>query len=242
MLVHGGLSDSRVWRRQLEDLADEFTVIAWDAPGCGQSPDAPEWWRLPDYADCLAGFIRGLGLPRVHLLGHSFGGALVLEVYRRHPTVPVSLILASAYAGWAGSLPADEVTRRLQFAERAARMQSDGAFEPGSVPGIFGDVMLAETIRWLSEIMADSRPAATRAMARALAEADLNNMLSSVSVPTLLLHGEADDRATPSVARALAARISTSRLVVLPRLGHESYLESPDLFNAQVRSFLHTIA
>jgi pimeloyl-ACP methyl ester carboxylesterase len=110
------------------------------------------------------------------------------------------------------------------------------------MPGAVSDVMSVETIRELSAIMADSRPTTVRTMARALADADLNNMLASISMPTLLLNGDADDRATPAVARALSAGISTSRLVMLPGLGHESYLESPDLFNAQVRTFLHSVA
>lgn len=55
---------TRDWRLQLEGLADEFTVIAWDTAGCGQSWDPPEDFRLPDYADAAAGFIRALGLVR----------------------------------------------------------------------------------------------------------------------------------------------------------------------------------
>src|SRR5947199_586028 len=102
MLLHGGLSDSREWRRQLEELSDEFTVVAWDAPGCGQSSDPPETFRLSEYADCLAAFIDALGLGQPHMLGLSFGAGLALELYRRHPTVPRTLVLASAYAGWAG--------------------------------------------------------------------------------------------------------------------------------------------
>ena len=35
LLLHGGWGDSRDWRPQLTGLADEFTVVAWDAPGCG---------------------------------------------------------------------------------------------------------------------------------------------------------------------------------------------------------------
>jgi pimeloyl-ACP methyl ester carboxylesterase len=121
-------------------------------------------------------------------------------------------------------------------------MLSDGAFDPASIPGTFGDAMPVEAAHELSAIMADSRPSATRAMARALAEADLRDMLATVSVPTLLLNGEADGRSTPAVARALTAGIPTSRLVMLPGLGHESFVESPDVFNAQVRMFLHSIA
>ena len=114
LLLHGGASDHREWRRQRDALCDEFTVVAWDAPGCGQSSDPPESFRLPDYADCLAGFIAALDLERPHVFGLSFGGGLALELYRRHPALPRSLILASAYAGWAGSLPAGVVEQRLR--------------------------------------------------------------------------------------------------------------------------------
>ena len=65
-LLHGFVGDSRDWRRQLEDLSDEFTVVAWDAPGCGRSSDPPETFRMPQYADCLAGFVHTLGLGRPH--------------------------------------------------------------------------------------------------------------------------------------------------------------------------------
>ncbi len=54
VLLHGGIEDSRAWTRQLDGLSDEYTVLAWDAPGCGHSTDVPETWRLPDFADALA--------------------------------------------------------------------------------------------------------------------------------------------------------------------------------------------
>jgi pimeloyl-ACP methyl ester carboxylesterase len=53
VLVHGAVSDRRVWQPQLDALANEFTIVAWDAPGCGQSEDPPESFRLPEYADVL---------------------------------------------------------------------------------------------------------------------------------------------------------------------------------------------
>lgn len=118
VLLHGALGDSRDWRRQLDGLSDEFAVVAWDAPGCGQSSDPPEAFGESDFADCLAGFIGALGLTRPHVLGHSFGGVLALALYRRHPSVPKTLLLAATYAGWAGSLPPEEVERRVQRALR----------------------------------------------------------------------------------------------------------------------------
>jgi pimeloyl-ACP methyl ester carboxylesterase len=109
VLLHGGVCDSRVWRVQLESFADAFTVVAWDAPGCGGSSDAPETFRMADYAQCLRSLLELLRLDRIHLLGHSWGAALALELCRRWPTVVRSLVLVGGHAGWAGSLPPHEV-------------------------------------------------------------------------------------------------------------------------------------
>jgi pimeloyl-ACP methyl ester carboxylesterase len=105
VLLHGWPMDGREWRRQIDGVSDEFTVVAWNAPGAGRSSDPPETFRLPDWADCLAAFIEALGLGRSHVGGVSWGGGLALELYRRHPGVVRTLILPSSYAGWAGSLP-----------------------------------------------------------------------------------------------------------------------------------------
>jgi pimeloyl-ACP methyl ester carboxylesterase len=106
------------------------------------------------------------------------------------------------------------------------------------MPGLFSEKMSSDTAAVLASIMSESRPVATRAMARALAEADLREALPSISVPTLLIHGGADERSPLTVAEGLHVRIPTSTLVVLPGLGHECYLEDPDRFNAEVRGFL----
>lgn len=241
LLLHGGVSDSRVWRDQLGEFADEFTVVAWDAPGCGESADPPETFRLADYADHLAAFVQELGLGRPHVLGHSFGGGLALELYHRHPDIPVSLLLVGAFAGWAGSLPPDEVRTRLDFALRMADGLERGV-EVETMPGLISDAMPVEGVAELEQIMSEVRPVGVRVMARAFAEADLRDVLPHITVPTLLLYGDADERAPLHVAEALQAAIPDSTLVVMPGLGHECYLESPQAFNTEVRRFLHSIA
>lgn len=240
VLLHGGLSDSREWRRQLEELSDEFTVVAWDAPGCGQSSDPPETFRLPEYADCLTRFVDALGLGPPHVLGLSFGAGLALELYRRHPMVPKTLVLASAYAGWAGSLPADVVEQRLQQALWEADLPPD-QLVPGYIPGLFTESAPAELIDEVVAIMSEFHPAGVRAMARAFAEADLRDVLPRINVPTLLLYGDADQRSPLNVAEDLLARIPTSRLVVMHGVGHQSNIEAAERFNSAVRSFLREV-
>lgn len=239
LLLHGAVCDSRVWRVELESLADAFTVVAWDAPGCGRSSDPPDDYRMGDYADCLAGFIEVLDLERPHVLGHSWGSTLALELYHRRPAHVRSLILVGAYAGWAGSLSPSEVRERLDIALRTADL-GPSAFDPTSMPGLFSDVMPADRASELAVIMSEIRQSGTRTMAYALAEADLRHALGDIDVPTLLVYGDADIRSPLKVARDLQRSIPGSTLRVLPGLGHECYLESAVTFDAEVRRFLLT--
>jgi pimeloyl-ACP methyl ester carboxylesterase len=240
VLLHGGLSDNREWRRQLGALSDEFTVVAWDAPGCGQSSDPPETFRLPAYADCLAAFMNALGLEHPHMVGLSFGGGLALELYRRHPTIPRTLVLASAYAGWAGSLPAEVVEERLRQILRDVDLPPD-QWIPEWIPGLFTEAAPQEMVEDMVAIMSACHPAGVRAMAQAFAEADLRDVLPRIHAPTLLLYGDADRRAPLNVAEDLHAKIPGSKLVILSGVGHQCNVEAAERFTAEVRSFLRSV-
>lgn len=236
VLLHGGLSDSRMWRRQLDELSDEFTVVAWDAPGCGRSADPPETFRLPDFADCFAAFIEEIGLVKPHILGLSFGAGLALELYHRYPAIPRSLILASAYAGWSGSLPSDVVEQRLQQGLKQSELPPEQVVKMW-IPTLFVKSVSNKVIEETAAIMSEFHPVGMRTMLLSFAEADLRDMLPTIKVPTLLLYGEADQRSPLNVAENLHAEIPTSRLVIIPAVGHEISLEAPEIFNAEVRSF-----
>jgi pimeloyl-ACP methyl ester carboxylesterase len=243
VLLHGGAEDGRAWSPQLGGLSDEFTVIAWDAPGCGQSSDVPETWRMNDYADTLAAWLEAIGIVKPHVLGLSWGSSVALELYRRHSGLPASLILASAYAGWAGSLPADEVARRL-----AGVLANADASEDQSLigfPGLFSPSAPPSLIEEMRQIVADNcgrtHPGGYRAMAYSMAESDLRDVLPELRVPTLLLYGELDARSPLHVAESLRSSIPGAELVVIPGVGHLANLESPDEFNQEVRRFVRRV-
>lgn len=238
VLLHGGLSDSRFWRRQIEAFSDEFTVVAWDAPGCGRSDDPPEGFSLADYADCLAALVDELDLDRPHVLGLSFGGGLALEFFNQYPNAPRTLVLASAYAGWAGSLPPEEVEKRVEKGLEQMDAPPEEVAEAW-LPSLFGESAPAEAIEEDRRIMADFHPVGARIMLQAFAEADLTGMLSTIDVPTLLLYGENDQRSPLEVAESLHAQIPTSELVIMPSIGHVTSLVAPEHFNAEVRRFLN---
>src|SRR5574342_1376998 len=86
--------------------------------------------------------------------------------------------------------------------------------------------------------MSDIRPQACVTGLRAMAEADLRDILPRIDVPTMVLHGDLDARSPVEVGRDLHRSIPGSRLVVLPGVGHLSNLEAADVLNREVRKFL----
>jgi pimeloyl-ACP methyl ester carboxylesterase len=235
VLVHGAAVDGRMWQPQLSALADEFTVVAWDEPGAGRSADVPPTFTLADYAGCLAGLIDVLELGPSHVAGLSWGGTLVLELYRRRPELVATLLLVDTYAGWKGSLPEEEVRARIEGVRRML-VADDHLFDP-TLPGLFAGEPPAEYALLLGTMAAAVRPESMRTALEVMAEADLREVLPRIAVPTLLLWGEQDARSPLSVARDFQAAIPDAELVVIPDAGHVSNLERPEQVNDAVRAF-----
>ena len=235
VFVHGAAVDGRMWQPQLAALADEFTVVAWDEPGAGRSSDVPADFDLPDYASCLAALVDAVALGPVHVAGLSWGGTVVLELYRRRPELVATLILIDTYAGWKGSLPGEEVQARL---EGLRQMLAEPAelFDP-TLPGLFAGDPPAAFVPLLEEMAADVRPDHLRRQLLLMAEADQRDLLPQITVPTLLIWGEQDVRSPITVAHQFEQTIPAAKLVVIPNCGHVSNLEQPEHVNDAVREF-----
>ena len=235
VFVHGAAADSRAWRPQLDALADEFTVVAWDEPGAGRSSDVPADFELADYANCLATLIEALELGPAHVAGLSWGGTVAQELYRLRPGLLMTLILAGSYAGWKGSLPEEEVGARIAGVRQMLAAPA-AEFDP-TLPGLLADDPPAEAVSLLEEMAAAVRPESMGTALEVMAEADQRDLLPRIAAPTLLIWGELDGRSPLGVARQFEQAVPDARLVVIPGAGHVSNLERPAEFNDAVREF-----
>jgi pimeloyl-ACP methyl ester carboxylesterase len=240
VLLHGFTHDSRVWSPQLEALSDQFTVIAWDAPGAGQSPDPAEPFGISDWAHCLAALLDTAGVQRAHIVGLSWGGLLAQEHYRLYSERVLSLVLADTYAGWKGSLPEPIPQERLEACLQDASLPPSD-FVPRYLPGMFGDDPPQQARELLATIMSAFHPVGFRLMATALALADTRDLLPNIRVPSLLLWGEADKRSPISLAHQMRNAIPSASLAVISRAGHVSNLEAPAQFTSEVRRFCSSV-
>jgi pimeloyl-ACP methyl ester carboxylesterase len=239
VFLHGFFGDHRVWRRQRE-LADQYTFIAWDAPGCGASSIPPDGFRMSDYTDLLAEFIARLDLAQPHLVGNSFGGTLALQLASRHPGIARSVVGVDTYAGWSGSFSPEVVTQRLAASLpdlELPRKQVAAKWVTGFVTPDAPEPIKDE----MRSIIADFKPHGMRLMIQALAETDLRKELRDLRLPTLLIWGAQDMRSPITVAHDLQALLEGSRLVVFERAGHLAQVEAAERLNAELRSFFRSV-
>jgi pimeloyl-ACP methyl ester carboxylesterase len=240
--LHGIGSSARSWGFQLQDLSDELSVIAWDTPGYGGSSDPPaDELSMRDYANYLVGFLDALDLPRVHLMGLSWGGILALECYARAPERVRSLVLADTLLGY-GMVPAEERERLLR--ERLAPLEQLGpaGMAEQRAPRLLTADAPAELLAEVRSIMAQVHPAGYRLAAIAMGNADVSAVLPRVAVPTLLLWGQHDQVTPLDTAEVFKQAIPGARFIMIPRAGHVSNQEQPELYNAIVRGFLRQVS
>lgn len=96
VLVHGGASDSRDWLPTMSLLSGKYLMYAPDSVGYGLSSKVKDLYTLNDFVAFTVGFIERAGLGQCHLVGHSAGGRVCLEIALRHPQKVRKLVLVDS--------------------------------------------------------------------------------------------------------------------------------------------------
>ncbi len=234
VLVHGYPLDGAMWSGVARALALRFRVCKPDLPGRGDTA-APSEGRLDDYADFVAAILDRIG-GRAGLAGFSMGGYVALAVARRrHPSLgALALVDTRASADdAAGKAKRDEAiaTARTQGAAAIADAMLPRLVAPDSLSR--GD--LAERIR---RIMLRQKPETIEGDLAAMRDRpDARDVLPGISVPTLVVVGEADALTPPPDSEAMAAAVPGARLVRIPDAGHLTPMERPGAVSAALGDF-----
>ena len=238
VLLHGIGSNARSWTQQLADLGSLRRVVAWDAPGYGDStPVAPPRPTAADYAERLARFLDGLGLDRIALLGHSLGALVAGAFAAARPHRVDRLLLANPALGHRTN-PEAPLPPPAQ-----ARLDDLAALGPAGLaarraPRLLSRAATPAQVGQVRATMAEIDPDGYRQAVAMLAQGDLGADAGAIAVPTLVLSGGEDSVTPPAGSRALAAAMPNARYREFPGAGHLSYVERPAAFNAAVREFL----
>lgn len=206
-----GISD---YDRIVDALGRGLYVVGLDNRGAGRSekPDLP--YTIEMMADDAAALLQTLGIGPVHVLGHSMGGRIALDLALRHPDHVKSLILVST-----GARAPPETRRRVRFLGALSRRNP--------------------VLQRL-----DKNPQPYYAFLRQFDASrmyDATARLQEIAVPTLILHGATDRLAPRGLAEEMHSRIRGSKMVTVPG-GHLAFFFRPVPFMEAITSFLGALS
>ena len=261
VLVHGlGSSAAVEFYYNLEALAAHHQVIALDLPGFGQSDKPPLEYSIDLFTRVLSGFVASLRLQGAALVGVSMGGRIALGLALESPAMVGRLVLVDALGigqpravlayrllltRGLGELTLSGTARALRGMnpKTIRRVWSWYLRRPGSAESILSDERISNHSRLLST------PAYRSAYLSALRSiAGSNNRLrdgivvedrlSELAMPTLLVWGRHDHLFPAMQAEAAGRRIKGARIEIFEASGHTPQMEEPDRFNALLLDFL----
>jgi pimeloyl-ACP methyl ester carboxylesterase len=249
VLVHGALLDYRFWCAQVPEFSRRYRVIslslrhyypeAWDGKGGGFS--------ILEHADDVAELINVLELGRVHLLGQSRGGAVAVNVAKRHPELIKTLTLADA-SGLEALLPDTPESAKLaaqvkQLASNLRKRIAAGQIAEGAeefIDAISGPGAWAKVPRERQQIFLDNvgTAAVDTGERPRITCADIVKF-DSPSCWSMVVNGERSLKRYGEMFAAMrTCKPTIPRVVIIPSAAHGMNVENPAAFNAAVLEFL----
>jgi pimeloyl-ACP methyl ester carboxylesterase len=240
VFVHGSLSDHTAADGQLAAFEDDFTAIAYDVRGHGQTSNpGDEPYSVDTLADDLHAFITALDLDRPVVCGVSMGGMIAQTHASRYPDDVSVLVLADTFT------PAfldrrDRLMRvtlmrflmallRLVSFERAKRLM---LWIGRTIERNRTDSLRAEAFP------AMATPAAINSLRAAARFHETEVDFRAITVPTLVLYGEHETAIMSRHAPVLARELSDATVREVPDAGHASPWDNPEFFNDAIETFV----
>jgi len=248
LLIHGMGASVESWLRNVDALARDFRVECVDLLGHGRTDKPAVEYRVPVFARFVADFLAARGIEKAHVVGHSLGGAVALQLKEDCPDRVDKLALISP-AGLGGRLPlmlralnlpllGEALSRPSRLGLRrffglvlhdptmVSQAEFDEFFVLANLPGA-GRALLA-TVR-ASTTLRGIKPDVL---------ATIDRQVRKTLSPTLLIWGRQDRLHLPAFAEAAKLACPAFQLEWIDACGHAPAMEHPDRVNALLVEFL----
>ncbi len=240
LLVHGHPFDHSMWNYQIEALKN-FRLILPDLTGYGKTDNKAPKIFIEEQALDLAILLDELKIPKVHLIGLSMGGQIIVEFTRLFPDRVISMVLCD-------SSPAGETKpsyfKRLDLAERIQSIGMKEYTDKDIHKYLHPDTVKVRGTAYnhLYQMMINSNLDGAVASLRGRAERRDNfNFLRRIKVPSLVIVGDSDSFTPPREIEKVANQIPESKFEVIPNAGHVPNIEQPEIFNKLLVEFYNQL-
>jgi pimeloyl-ACP methyl ester carboxylesterase len=235
-MVHGIGARKTSWAAMTQLLANDFTCVAYDLRGHGESPKGNGVFGLDELVADLEALRAKLGIEKAHVIGHSLGGMVGPAYARAFPNRVKALGLLS--------------TAAFRTAEDSAKVKAVvTAMEEKGILQVLGtlvDRWFTDDFQKSNAVRVDARkqqvietdPKVFLNVFHIYAETEMAPWLHEVRAPSLVLTGELDGGCSPRLNKLIAAALPNSELVILEGLKHAILIEAIERVAEPVASFL----
>ncbi len=239
VFLHGIGGNARNWDQQLRALSPNYTAVAWDMRGYGNSEDYEGPLLLDDLCLDLLRLLDEFSAQAFYIVGLSMGGMIAQEFYRRHPRRVRGMLLANTNVGIGAAFSQSEKDEFVRLRKQPL-LQGKNPVDlvvdiREKLLGLNPPVSAVEAISY--SIATLHKTSYIKAI-EAIVEFDSSDITAHIQVPVLLV-ASTHDQVTPLASmRSMHQIIPASQLYVFDGVGHLSNLERPEEFNELMLDFL----
>lgn len=232
LLLHGWGSNITLFEQTVAVLQKKYRVLAMDMPGFGQSDEPKEPWCVDDYVDFVLEFLKDYKPEKITVLGHSFGGRVIIKMCSRKLPFEIEKVILVDSAG---------VKPKKTFQQKAKQSiykATKSIYSSAAVQKMFPDALENLRKRNGSADYNAASPVMRQTLVKVVNE-DLTELMPNVKAPTLLVWGTADDATPLSDALIMEKLMPEAGLVKFEGAGHYSFLECAPQFGRVLASFMN---
>jgi len=233
VMIHGLGGTSNTFTPQMSVYGGRFRVVRPDLPGSGRTKSSGAL-SIQSFAQRIVAMAGALGIERAHLVAHSMGTIVCQHIAAEHAAFVRSMVLF-------GPFPEPLEPARQGLRDRAAMARSEGMAPIADAivqAATSADTRTRQPVvaALVREMVMRQDPEGYAGTCEALSEARAAD-LSRIGCPVLLVTGDDDPSAPPSIVRTMAERLGRGRAVVLNRCGHWTTFERAAEVNDLMKDF-----
>jgi len=230
LVIHGWGANINTIMPIVNILKDKFRVHAIDLPGFGLSSQPKEVINSFQYAEIIKKYIDKMGIDKITLIGHSFGGKLSIILGSKYPELVEKIVLIDS----AGLIP----KRGPKYYIKVYSFKTLKLLYKNLFFWIKDDEKLGKLYKKFGSTDYKEASGVMRKILVTVVNENLFPLLNKIKAPTLLIWGE-NDTATPLyMGKIMEKEIKDSGLIVFEGAGHYAYLDDFRRFSIIVRNFL----
>ncbi len=227
LLIHGAGGNHLAWPPQIRRFLSH-SIYAIDLPAHGNS-EGHAYQTISDYSSFLINWIERMQLKKVHICGHSMGGAIAMQIALRASKIVQRLILISSAARLAVNPQLLEQVAHPSTLPKAIELMLRWSFSADAPQAL---------VHQTAQRLAATRPSVLYNDLLACDTFDLRAEVSQIACPTLIMVGSEDKMTPPRLGKWLSQSIPQSQYIEIPQAGHMLPLEQPQLVAHLISQFL----